>query len=381
MAFLLFLSPYHPSRASHPAPVPPAKEDPTTAQYSSIDYILELCKRKDLAMATNVLEAMLSRPELDHDTKAKAILLLASLELENNQKATAVVRLNLWLSSFPGHRETAATHFLLGQAYRSMGAIESAKKSFYSAMTASLMHASKDTRKDVSERISLAQAASWEIAETEYSAGQWERAQELYERFKTQNSGKEELVQSSLYRQADCEFQLRKMESAIEKYKTALAAGPFHPFAIEAWLRLTILYGESHQLQLRDEALNTVIWMAKNLQPNDALYWKKRCAEVLLRQLQDDPTQQAALLVRVGAIQGDEQWEKTLAYYRAWVERHSKDPIPAASKQTQDYENWMHWKVDFDKGVDRLEVRWMRSAPPESTSSETDETKPHTGPH
>ncbi len=342
------------ARANTPVDRPPP---PLFTSSPSMERVLEFYQRKDLPMAAALLESIISKPETDEATRTRAALWLSSIQIDHGHAAEAAVRLNLWIEAHPNHPDAAYAQMLLGQAYRNLGAYEQARLSFYQAATTLVRQTSRDKNAEPANRIALTEALGWELAETEYEVGNWERAEELFLRFKEQSVDNEQLTQAALYRLADCSYQQRKPQEAITRYRTAISLGPIHPFATEAWLRLVGLYGELGKPDFQEGALKGFIWVVKNLHEQESAYWQRRGAEMLLQSARHQPEKVSKLLDQLAQLSGDQHWQEILAYYRSWTERKTGQSVAALHAKDDETGGCVQWRIEFDKGLDRLRVR------------------------
>ncbi|HEY8965781.1 MAG TPA: tetratricopeptide repeat protein, partial [Candidatus Methylacidiphilales bacterium] len=253
-----------------------------------------------------------------------------------------------YLSEFTDQIDAPRAMFQTGEIYKQLGAYDRAREAFYKTLSFAINKASTLDKSDFSSSVRLSQAATWELAETEYLANNWERADELYDRFKKQNPSLDKLIQTANFRQADVAFQLHKTQDAIAKYENALSIAPFHPFAAESWLRLVTLYGQTKQKDKQNAALQSFIWLVNTLEKDDQLYWQRRCADQLLAEYKDHLIDQEALLETILKNKDNPSWAKMLDFYLSLLDRQASDPttnLPRPSAAAND--DWNKWLGDF----------------------------------
>lgn len=322
-----------------------------------VEAVAEFVRRKDHVMALTLLDNLLQRKDLTNDVRARALLLRARISLETGKSSEAIVRYSAWIEQFPDRPETSNAYLTLGQLFREMQATYRAREAFYRTLTSAVAKAAKSNKTDLSTPQLLRKAATWEIAETEYQSANWERADELFQRFRDQNPDSIELTNTALYRQADCAYQQGIMEKATERYSTAISVSPFHPFAPEAHLRLISLYGLANNHRKQSESLESFIWLVKNLHKDQANYWQQRCASLLLENLKNDPQQQSELLAELMSHEPSQELKGIFEYYQVLLTRTNNtfQEISSKSAQQKD-EGWNEWKKNFALIQKKLET-------------------------
>ncbi len=341
-----------------PASVPEMKIEATPPSYITdpVEAAAEFVRRKDHVMAVTLLDNLLQRRDLTKDVKARALFLRAMITLETGKQSEAIVRLSSWLEQFPDRPEASNAYLILGQCFRDMQATYRAREAFYRTLTSAVAKAAKSDKVDLSTPQLLRKAATWEIAETEYQSANWERADELFQRFREQNPESTELSNTALYRQADCSYQLGDLLKSTEKYQTALAVSPFHPFAPEAQLRLITLFGLAENPKKQSQALESFIWLIRNLHQDQTGYWQQRCASLLLDNLKADPQKQSALLNELITIENSEELKGIFDYYKMLLSRteNTAQVISESGKKQRD-EGWHEWKEALTKMQNKIE--------------------------
>ena len=321
-----------------------------------VEAAAEFARRKDHVMAITLLDNLIQRRDLTKDVKARALFLRAMISLEIGKPSEAIVRLSAWLEQFPDRPEASNAYLILGQCFRDMQATYRAREAFYRTLTSAVAKAAKSDKIDLSTPQLLRKAATWEIAETEYQSANWERADELFQRFREQNPESTELSNTALYRQADCSYQLGDMLKSTEKYQTALAVSPFHPFAPEAQLRLMTLFGLAENPKKQSQALESFIWLVKNLHQDQTSYWQQRCAVLLLDNLKADPQKQSAFLNELLTVESSDELKGIFDYYKVLISRtENTTQIISANGKKQRDEGWTEWKESLAKMQAKLE--------------------------
>lgn len=319
-----------------------------------IAIIGRILEQGDIILAKDLLDSLMKRTDLSSNERALATMFQASIALENQDTAEAVVWLHSWLDQFPHNPDVPYVNFLLGQCYLEIGAYDRARECFYRTMSTSVVKVSQSKNSVTNHSLMLSKMAKWAIAETEYQRSNWTRAQKLFERFKIQEPDTEVLVQGATYRVADCVYQMHQIDLAIEKYHDALALGPFHPFAAEAWLRLTQLYGLKEDYANEQKSLKSFIWFVKKLDPENADYWMKRCAKFLLSNWSTDVHGQINVLDRLDNL-GEEDVESIRSYYLKLISRRTDSEL--VKNENTDDDEWMAWKKNFIKIEQGIETK------------------------
>ena len=304
--------------------------------------------RGDYALAIDLINRFLRIPGVERPALAEGVFLRAKIAQKIDEPTAALVWYRRYLSEFPDQIDAPRAMFQSGELYKQLGAYDRAREAYYKTLSFAINKASSLEKDDFSSSLRLSQAATWELAETEYLAANWERADELYERFKKQNPSLDKLIQTSNFRQADIAFQLHKTDAAISKYENALSIAPFHPFAAESWLRLVTLYGQTKQKDKQNAALQSFIWLVNTLEKDDQLYWQRRCADQLLTEYKGNLLDQTDLLETILKNKDNPAWAKMLDFYLSLLDRQAADPsgnIPRPSSAAND--DWNKWLTNF----------------------------------
>lgn len=337
----------------------PEKKTVAAVKYDRVSAAEKLVANHDFRMAVALLRDIDSGKNSSPEEKARAQLLLAKIDLHQNRPTDAVVKLSAWLGDNPRRKESPFVYYLLGQAYRDLGVYELARDNFYRVMSGSLVAVSNSDDPNYSGEKRLVRAAVWQLAETEYMHHNWERALTFFDRFYTQNPTGDQLVEASLYRKADCQYQMRHRPEAIAGYEKALAVAPFHPFAPEAWLRLYFLYGAEKQPQKQAEAMQALTWVIKNLQPNRLGYWQQRAVAMVMELPVESRSQLVTLRDGLRTRAEDPSWKPLYGYLnemcsRITLDRNEHDrPPQAGSPQSAD--EWAQWKGEYTRKREQLQ--------------------------
>lgn len=315
-------------------------------------------RRKDYTSAQKTAQNILSNDDAPLDQKADAMLLLSDIERARGETSKALVTLQNWTLTFPGHRLLPRVNFKLGQIFREMGSYDRAREYFYRSLSSLVAVATRSADGGSKDDRRLAQAATWELAETEFQASNWKRAYDLFARFKSQNTEAQDLVQAATYRQADCLYNLGNKPEAIRSYEAILATASFHPFAPEAWLKLITLYGRTGQTRQQAKALETFIWLIQNTYPNQASYWQRRCASTLIEFVKDRPDDVRALLAALETPSTQDGWTALTLFLKLLAARSD---IPIQSNNTQPLSEedkaWRQWRTQAETNNDRFRQR------------------------
>ena len=123
-------------------------------------------------------------------------------------------------------------------------------------------------------------------------------------------------LEKAAFLQADCLYQLRKMEPATSAYELALQKHPFNPLAPSARLRLYHLYVMQNKPALAQGELQALIWSVRTAWPQDEAYWQEQTAETLLALNQHNTGVLPALVAKSNRLPAqDKSWQMQLAHY------------------------------------------------------------------
>jgi tetratricopeptide (TPR) repeat protein len=321
-----------------------------------LSIIRKSLARQDYYSAREQIASFLAVEQKDRQSRAEAIFWAAYTELRLKQPAACIVQLNRWLTLFADLPDTPRVHFLLGQAYREMGAYDRAKDSFYKTMSSSVARIANHAEVGLRSTMRLTVAAGWELAETEYQAKNWQRASELFLRFREQNPQFEWLTQTALYREADCAYQQAQGEEALQKYQTALSVGPFHEFAPEGWWRILSLQTLRGGREDQKQALQALIWSVQELCPEQTEYWQQRCAAVILSTMPADGKGRTDVLQQLQPYAGDFGWKNLFQFQERLLYLSQGEAVPKESAE-QDHDQWNQWKERYDTTLQELRQR------------------------
>ena len=351
----------------------PALSDATDTADSSPNGVLQeagkLIARKDFDMARQLLDRLMKQPGVDKPTVARAVFLRAKMAQASDQPTDAVIWFQRYLGDYPDQVDAPRASFLLGQAYKQLGAYDRARDAFYRTLSFAVNKASTQFVEDISGSIRLSQATTWELAETEYLSSNWARAETLYARFTQQNPALDKLLATAAYRQADISFQLKRPAEAIDRYEAALEKAPFHPFATEAWLRLVTLYGMTNEKEKETTSLKSFIWMVNTLEKDDQLYWQRRCSDLLLNQYKDHLADQIPLLETIMKFQNNPGWMRMLDFYLGLLARQTDEPnasMPQPSPASGD--TWNQWLGGFHTRLAGIVQKYDTQRGPDTVS-------------
>jgi len=294
-------------------PVPEADE-PEPAYLKQVDYFRQ---QHDHVMASSYLEKVALNPEMEPRERARAILELAD-ELEAQQRSgDELCWLKVWMQLYPQRPEVGAVAYRMGALYTRMGLTQLARDSYYLALSNAVNHGEVRNSADLKQYTRLTSGTLWALAQNEYQAGDWQRAAELFDRFRheAQSPAAGELVRSQ-YLQADCYYQLHDREKAAAVYTDALNQHPFHPLAPEARLRLYHLDIMAKKPAEAQAELAALVWSVRTVWPKDEAYWQKRTAQLLLA-LNHENAEALPPLVRKSAelTSQDKAWQADLGHY------------------------------------------------------------------
>lgn len=333
-----------------PLSIPNSQDPSKTIQKDAMTTAEWFTDRKEYIMAKNIINQAFSHQHLLPENRSRGLLLLARIARETGNPSEALVNLQTWIEQFPGRPELPIVNFRIARLYRQMRSYDRAREYFYRTMSSLIALASGKEEGVVQSEQRLSQAAKWELAETEYQAGNWKRAFELFERFRKQTPNATDLVEASAYRQGDCLYQQGLLLESAEAYQNALAIGPFHPFAPEAWVRLVQIYGVQKDFNAQGEALQSLIWLVSEAYPSEGPYWQRRVANVLIDFVKDKPEEAHKLLITLDRAQPSSGWKKIKEFLADLTARQDKTPTAANSS-----DGWDQWQTQVNNN--NVEIR------------------------
>jgi tetratricopeptide (TPR) repeat protein len=279
-----------------------------------VDYFRQ---HNDPNMAASYLEKVVLNPDLSAHDRAEAILLLADCLGAVERTGDELCWLKIWLQLYPARPEVGAVAYRMGALYTRMGLSELARDSFYLALSNAVNHGQVQGTADLTHYTRLTCGTLWALALNEYQSGHWQRAAELFDRYRHETqSPPAGTVARAQYLQADCYYQLHDRDSATSAYTQALKEHPFHPLAPEGRLRLYHLDMLAKQPEAAKAEMESLIWTVRTVCPKDEAYWQKRAAELLLA-INHDSADALPPLVRKSAQLDaqDKAWQADLGHY------------------------------------------------------------------
>jgi outer membrane protein assembly factor BamD (BamD/ComL family) len=305
--------------ASEPLkPTVDPKQDEPTACFDHAQY---LRGHHDLILAAAYLKQIATNSSLPEQTRARAIIQLADVLADKGEEAQALCWLKIWCELYPGRREFAAVAYRVATYYREMGMPDLARDAYYLALAHAVNQGQMVEKGDLASYNQLTTATLWGLAANEYQAGKWDRAAELFDRYRREATAATPMsMEKSEYLQADCYYQLQHADDAIKLYSDTLTQHPFNPLAPQARLRLYHLYITKNQPAKAQAELEALIWTVRTVWPMDEPFWQHQTAQLLLA-INQKNTEVLPPLVKGSALlppQG-KTWQDTINHYDALV--------------------------------------------------------------
>ncbi len=294
-------------------PVPESSEDlPAFVQQANY-----LVSHRDNLAAADYLEKVALSPRISARDRARVILQLADCLQATHRLGAELCWLKIWMQLYPDRTEVGAVAYRMGAVYTEMGLTGLARDSFYLALSNAINHGEVQSAADLAQYTKLTTGTLWALAENEYGSGDWQRAAELFDRYRHEApSADAASLARAEFLQADCYYQLHQAGPATAAYQAALKDHPFHPLAPSARLRLyhlDIVAGRPGEAQQELEAL---IWTVRTVWPKDEARWQKQAAGLLLALNRRDGAVLPPLLAKSGQLAGpDKDWQADLGHY------------------------------------------------------------------
>ena len=317
-------------------PVP----DPTGELPTFIQRTEYLRKHGDNTLAISYLREIVTNGDISSPNRARAMLELADCLSAEHQQAEALCWLKIWMELYPSRPEAGAVAYRVGSMYTQMGLHDMAQDAFYLALAHSVNDGQVHDADDLRRYNELTTGTLWGLASNEYEAGDWDRAAELFARFRKECPTANPLsLEKAAYLQADCYYQLKQADLATNLYVDTLQKHPFNPLAPQARLRLYHLYVIQKEPVKAAAELESLAWTVRTVWPQDETYWQKQTAQMLF----DLNKKNVAILpplVRGSAVLPPEgkSWQDALNHYDALVSYQLK-AANAKMDSTRDFTN------------------------------------------
>jgi tetratricopeptide (TPR) repeat protein len=294
-------------------PVPEPGED-LPAFVQQADYLVA---HHDNVAAADYLEKVARSPSVSARDRARVILQLADCLQAIHRPGAELCWLKIWMQLYPDRTEVGAVAYRMGAVYTEMGLTGLARDSFYLALANAINHGAVQSAGDLAQYTKLTTGTLRALAENEYGSGDWQRAAELFDRYRHEApSADAASLARAEFLQADCYYQLHQAEPATAAYQAALKDHPFHPLAPSARLRLyhlDLVAGHPEEAQQELEAL---VWTVRTAWPKDEARWQKQTAELLLALNRKDGAVLPPLLAKSAQLAGpDPAWQADLGHY------------------------------------------------------------------
>ena len=301
-----------------PAKPAPDVAEPVPRCFDQVEY---LRKHHDGVMAISYLRSVVTNKTLLPQDRARAILELADCLAGEHQEAESLCWLKIWTQLYPTRPEFGAVSYRIGAIYTHMGLPDLARDAYYLTLAHSVNEGQVQSEQDLKEYTKLTEGTLWALAANEYEAGQWVRAAELFARYQVEATSASALSQEkAAFLQADCYYQLRQTDKAVNQYVATLQKHPFNALAPEARLRLYHLYTIKGEPQKANEELESLAWTVRTVWPKDETYWQKQTAELLLALNQKNDSVLPPLLEQAAKLSHEgKTWQEALNHYDALV--------------------------------------------------------------
>jgi len=286
--------------------------------FKRVDY---LRKHNDNVMAISYLREVVSNGDLIPQYRARAILELADCLAAQHEAAESLCWLKIWMELYPRRPEIGAVAYRVGVLYTEMGIPDLARDAYYLALAHTINEGQVRSADDLKNYTELTVGTLWGLAANEYRSGQWERAGELFARYRQEcPSASPVSLEKAAFLQADCYYQLKQTDNALNLYEAMLQQHPFNPLAPEARLRLYHLYMIKNQPEKAQADLEALAWTVRTVWPKEETYWQEQTAQMLLA-LNQKNAQILPPLVKESAELPPEgkTWQEALNHYDALV--------------------------------------------------------------
>jgi tetratricopeptide (TPR) repeat protein len=298
-------------------PVPDATGE-LPAFLQRVEY---LRKHGDRILAISYLRQIVTVGGVSPPYRARAMLELADCLAAEHQEAESLCWLKIWMDLYPSRPEVGAVAYRIGATYTQMGLPDMARDAFYLALAHTVNDGQVQTADDLRRYTELTVGTLWGLSANEYQSGNWERAAELFARFRKECPTANPLsLEKASYLQADCFYQLKQSDKAIALYEDTLQKHAFNPLAPQARLRLYHLYIVQKQpVKARDE-LESLAWTVRTVWPDQETYWQKQTAQMLLDLNKKNVDILPPLVQGAAALPPEgKSWQEALNHYDALV--------------------------------------------------------------
>jgi outer membrane protein assembly factor BamD (BamD/ComL family) len=296
----------------------PDRPETDLACFQQVDY---LRRHNDPVQAIDYLKHLATNASLLPQDRSRAMIELADTLQARGDDAEALWGLKIWAELFPGRREFAAVAYRMAGFYSKMGMPDLARDAYYLALAHAVNQGQMVSGDDLMNYSKLTTATLWGLAANEYQAGLWARAAELFDRYQREATAASPLsLEKAAFLQADCYYQLRKIDDAIKLYDDTLTKHPFNPLAPQARLRLYHLYVMKNAPARAQAELEALVWTVRTVWPRDEAYWQKQTAQFLLAINQKNADVLPPLVKQSAQLPPEgKSWQDTIKHYDALV--------------------------------------------------------------
>jgi tetratricopeptide (TPR) repeat protein len=298
-------------------PAPDKKEGELDC-FKQVDY---LRKHGDNIMAISYLRQIVTNGNILPQDRARAMLELSDSLAAEHQEAESLCWLRIWVELYPTRPEIGAVAYRIGSLYSQMGLPDLARDAFYTALAHTVNLGQVENADDLKLYSRLTTGTLWGLAANEYGCAQWNRAAELFDRYRKEATSASPLsLEKAAFLQADCYYQLRQIDNATGLYEDTLLRHPFNPLAPEARLRLYHLYLIKKSPEKARDELQSLVWTVRTVWPKDEGYWQKQTAQLLMALNEKDISILPPLLQRSTSLPPEgKTWQELLNHYDALV--------------------------------------------------------------
>jgi tetratricopeptide (TPR) repeat protein len=287
-----------------------------------------LRQHHDDILASSYLRQVVTNGKILPQYRARAILELADCLDAQHQEAESLCWLKIWMELYPARPEIGAVAYRIGSMYSQMGLPDLARDAYYLALAHTVNEGQVQTADDLKRYTELTVGTLWGLAANEYQSGQWQRAAELFARYRQEcPTATARSLEKSAFLEADCYYQLQQKDKAMSLYEDSLEKHPFNPLAPEARLRLYHLYILAHSPEQAREQLQSLAWTVRTVWPQDETYWQRQTAELLLALNQKNASVLPPLVQKASQLPPEgKTWQDALNHYDALVSYEAVTP-------------------------------------------------------
>ncbi len=295
----------------------PRATDPEHEAGQLLNLGTHLTDRDEFASAELAYRQILDRPGFTAADQASALFGLAHTYRKAGAATKAAAIYEKFIKEFPGDDRVPDALLELGRTLRSMGAGKMALNQFYAVIDSTL----KLSAQGFAHYESLARTAQYEVAETYYETGDYERAGKYFVRLQLLDLSVADRARAS-FMSAQAQLRGHDLQAGAATLRTFLETWPNDENAPEArYLLATTL----RQLNRSDEALALVLDLLRQERRRDAadaktwVYWQRRTSNLLANQFfqSGDIASAMAIYRSMGNLAAEPAWRLPVLYQLA----------------------------------------------------------------